>query len=795
MSGASAPKSATRMLLLGIWIVLAIPLLFLASIPISVGTQGLLALLTCAMIYGLKPMVGSKISVRIIVMSIAGVFVLRYWLWRLLETLPSLDDPISLAAALVLFGAETFTVVLFFLTALITSDPVTHARPEPIKLTDVPSVDILVPSYDESPELLAVTLSAAKRITYPEGKKTVVLCDDGGTDQRCNSKDPALAARSQERRKTLQALCAELDVVYSTRAKNEHAKAGNLNAALQNLTGELVLILDADHVPTPEFLARTVGYFAENPRLFLVQTPHFFTNRDPIERNLALPEDCPSENEMFYSEIHRGLDRMGGAFFCGSAALLRRRALDEVGGISGETITEDAETALDIHSRGWESMYLDHAMIAGLQPETFASFIQQRGRWATGMIQMLILKNPMFRSGLSLTQRLCYLNSMSFWLFPLIRMIFLLSPLLYLFFGLEIFVVDSSEVFVYILPYLLIGFIVQNALFSDVRWPQISEVYEIAQTPYILLALIETVRNPRGATFKVTAKDGTLEHAFLSPIYRPLTLLVGVLLAGLLAGVYRWYAFPGDRYVVQIVGAWALYNFILAAFSLRAVFERPRRLTRPRTAVSTPARLTLVPAESDQSPAPSGEPREATILSASPERIQLQLTESGQESWTPEQVGAEVVLLPILPKAADLEVPLTLTLAGVRPGVEGTRVDLAVPADSMIGAARLTAHVVYGDSRRWQFFRKFHAQGSTLVTGLLYVLAKSALSVPQTIYDFLREFSKHEAVPVADDDTPFEDAFTGAARETDAAPALAGAPGAPVAAAANPQDEYLRIED
>ncbi|MBR9762622.1 MAG: UDP-forming cellulose synthase catalytic subunit [Rhodobacteraceae bacterium] len=796
MNARSASLSATKLALLVIWAVLALPLIFLASVPISVGTQGLMALTTCAIIYALKPLVGTKLMVRIIVMSIAGVFVMRYWLWRIFETLPSLDDPISLAAALVLLAAETFTVILFFLTALITSDPVTHVKPEPIKLADVPSVDILVPSYDESPELLAVTLAAAKRVSYPDDKKTVVLCDDGGTDQRCNSDNPEQAAKAKARRATLQALCAELDVVYTTRARNEHAKAGNLNAALEKLSGELVLILDADHVPTPDFLARTVGYFAERPKLFLVQTPHFFTNRDPIERNLALPEHCPSENEMFYSEIHRGLDRMGGAFFCGSAALLRRRALDQVGGISGETITEDAETALDIHSRGWESMYLDHAMIAGLQPETFASFIQQRGRWATGMIQMLILKNPLFRSGLSLTQRLCYLNSMSFWLFPLIRMIFLLSPLLYLFFGLEIFVVGSDEVFVYILPYLLIGFMVQNALFSDVRWPQISEVYEIAQTPYILLALIETVRNPRGATFKVTAKDGTLEHAFLSPIYRPLTLLVGVLLAGLLAGAYRWYAFPGDRYVVQIVGAWALYNFALAAYSLRAVFERPRRLTRPRTAVSSPAQL--VPQTKKAKNAPP--PRDVTIVSASPERIQLHMAEAGADAWSPEEIGGKVLLTPVLPEAPELETALPLSIAELRPGVEGTVIDLAVAPEQMVQAARLTAVVVYGDSRRWQFFRKLHAQSSTLVAGLLYVLAKAALSVPHSLYDFAREIRLHRAAPSVDE-TVFEDAFTGPARDgaLDGArdgsrPAGKNGKGKPGAAAAT-ADDFLRIED
>ncbi|ETW10660.1 cellulose synthase [Roseivivax marinus] len=772
-----------------LWIGLMVPILFLASVPTSVSVQALMAVVTVTIIFVMKPFVAANMPLRLSVLAVASVFVLRYWIWRLVETLPSIDDPISLAAALLLFGAETFTVGLFFLTALITADPVTHPLPPRLKLSEVPSVDILVPSYNESDQLLAVTLAAAKNITYPDDKKTVVLCDDGGTDQRCAHADPEIAKTSQERRARLQKLCADLGVVYSTRARNEHAKAGNLNAALETLEGELLLVLDADHVPTRDILTRTVGYFSENPRLFLVQTPHFFTNRDPIERNLALPETCPSENEMFYSEIHRGLDRLGGAFFCGSAAILRRRALDEVGGIAGDTITEDAETALEIHSRGWESIYIERAMVAGLQPETFASFIQQRGRWATGMIQMLILKNPILRSGLSLTQRLCYLNSMSFWLFPLVRTVFLLSPLLYLFFGLEIFVVTGEEVLAYILPYLLIGFMIQNALFASVRWPQISEVYEIAQTPYLLRAVFETVLRPRGATFKVTAKDDTLDSAFLSPIYRPLTLMTGLLLAGLIAGLIRWIAFPGDRGVIQIVGAWNLYNFLLAAFALRAVFERPWRLVKPRTAVSTPARLAL---SGDETGA-GATMLDVTIIAATAGSVQLRLDpdsgDSATRDWKKLSIkGALATLTPILEKTPQLEAPLEVSISDVSSGADGIRVGLVVDPAHMIAASHLSATVVYGDSSRWHFFRKVRPQSSTLLAGLVYVLAKSVVSIPKSVYDFLREPARRRDQLAADLTLPV-DSFAEASKEQEK-------PAEPVRQRRrSAESQYLEIED
>lgn len=727
-----------------LWLALLVPIVFLASVPTSIIAQGLMALCICALIYVLKPVVSASIVVRFFVLAIAAVFVLRYWLWRMLETLPALDDPVSLGAALVLFGAETFTVGLFFLTALVSGDPVEHAPPPKVKLRDAPTVDIMIPSYNESADLLAVTLAAAKNVTYPDDKKVVVLCDDGGTDQRCAHSDPEVAREARERRAELQELCRELGVVYMTRARNEHAKAGNLNEALKSLKGELVLVLDADHVPTKDFLARTVGYFTENPRLFLVQTPHFFTNRDPIERNLAFSESLPSENEMFYGQIHRGLDRLGGAFFCGSAALLRRRALDEVGGISGETITEDAETALDIHSRGWESMYLDYAMIAGLQPETFASFIQQRGRWATGMIQMLILKNPIFRSGLPFTKRLCYLNSMSFWLFPVVRMIFLLSPLLYLFFGLEIFVVTPAEVLGFILPYLLIGFMIQNALFSHVRWPQISEVYEIAQTPYLLGAIISTIRKPRAASFKVTAKDESLDKAFMSPIAMPLMALTGVLFAGLVAGVMRWVAYPGDRAVVQIVGAWNVYNFILAAWALRSVFERPWRLVRPRTAVSVPARLKMAWPEDmaeAEGPADGADGVEVVIVSATPKSLSVRLPmgAEGDVVKRASDAGVPASVQPLIENIPAFEGPLPVTVGALKSETNGYICILEIPEHAMINASRFAAVVVYGDSSRWEFFRKAVPRSSTLVTGFAYVIRKALMSLPITVLDLLRE--------------------------------------------------------
>ena len=125
-----------------------------------------------------------------------------------------------------------------------------------------------------------------------------------------------------------------------------------MNSALKVTNGDLVLILDCDHIPTRDFLQNVVGWFIKVPKIFLVQTPHSFYNPDPIEKNLDIFGHAPAENDMFYKYIQRGHDFWDSSFFCGSAAVIRRKYLTIIGGIAGDTITEDAETALTLHAAG-----------------------------------------------------------------------------------------------------------------------------------------------------------------------------------------------------------------------------------------------------------------------------------------------------------------------------------------------------------------------------------------------------------------------------------------------------------
>ncbi|MDI9229739.1 glycosyltransferase family 2 protein, partial [Serratia bockelmannii] len=159
---------------------------------------------------------------------------------------------------------------------------------------------------------------------------------------------------------------------------------------------DYVAIFDCDHVPTRSFLQLTMGWFLKDHRLAMLQTPHHFFSPDPFERNLGRFRQTPNEGSQFYGLVQDGNDTWDAAFFCGSCAVLRRTALDEIGGIAVETVTEDAHTSLRLHRQGYTSAYIRIPQAAGLATESLSAHIGQRIRWARGMVQIFRLDNPLF---------------------------------------------------------------------------------------------------------------------------------------------------------------------------------------------------------------------------------------------------------------------------------------------------------------------------------------------------------------------------------------------------------------
>ena len=592
--------SASALLELAAWFALASVLFFLATQPSTLEFQlilgfGTLWFIIEVLMTARNPKRAAWIPVLRLLVILAAIFLsLRYFWWRITETIPFDYGILDLLAGLLLLAAELIGLVTTLFGHFINAHPLCRKPPPlPEDPAALPTVDILVPTYNEDISILEVTIIAATQIRYPADRFNVYLIDDGGTEQKRNDKDPVKAAAAQARHVDLQALCQRYGAHYITRARNEHAKAGNVNNALQHIHGDLVLILDCDHIPTEDILENTVGFFIQNPKLFLLQTPHNFVTPDPVERNLDTFQEMPAENELFYGVIQPGLDFWNTSFFCGSAAVLRRSVLDELGGIGGQTITEDAETTLDALGLGYETAYLPKPMVSGLQPETYSGFIIQRVRWAQGMLQIFMLKNAWQVKGLKFVQRLLYTNFALYWLFPFARIIFVLMPLLFLFFGLKIFDAPPEEMLAYAAPHLLAGVIVTQFFYGHVRWPFISDLYETTQSLYLAKGIIEVLRRPRAPTFQVTPKGEHLEQDFISSLATPFYVLIAINAVALLGGLVRFLTMPEERGAILMVSLWALFDLILLSGAIGVLMERKQRRNAPRINLITPVDVIL----------------------------------------------------------------------------------------------------------------------------------------------------------------------------------------------------------
>lgn len=206
--------------------------------------------------------------------------------------------------AVPLVVAETYSVIdslLFGMTMWRSKQ-----RPEPPAPPADTTVDVFITTYNEPLDLVQRTALAAQAIEHPH--RTWIL-DDGNRTE--------LAAWAEQH--GIGCLHRTADWVDRPR----HAKAGNINNALMATDGELILILDADQVPTPHILDRVLGYFTDE-RMALVQTPQYFVNVDDAD---VLGSQAP----LFYGPIQQGKDGWNAAFFCGSNAVVRREALMQLG--------------------------------------------------------------------------------------------------------------------------------------------------------------------------------------------------------------------------------------------------------------------------------------------------------------------------------------------------------------------------------------------------------------------------------------------------------------------------------
>ena len=535
---------------------------------------------------------------RTIVVGILLALTLRYVAWRSLATL-NLADPLNGVFSLGLFVLEMLMLasgVIQLFLMLRMKDRHREADQKAIAVVEgtfTPTVDILVPTYNEPVFILRRTIIGCQAVDYPH--KRVYLLDD-----TC--------------RPEVQTLAAELGCEYITRPDNRHAKAGNLNHAI-TLTAEagiytksdLIVVFDADFVPTRNFLMRTVGFFQDD-QVALVQTPQSFYNPDPIARNLGLEDILTPEEEVFYRQIQPIRDGAGGVICSGTSFVIRRSALEATGGFVTDSLSEDYFTGIRLAAQGYRLLYLDEKLSAGLAADNMSAHATQRLRWARGTLQAFFIEaNPLTIPGLSPLQRLAHLEGLLHWFTSISRVGYLIAPLAFSFLGVIPVRATLDELMYFFLPYYVVQLTFFSWLNHHSRSALLSDIYSLVLTFPLALTVIQVMLNPFSKGFNVTPKGTSSDrYSFNWNLALPLIILFVITAVSLwrnlgICMVTGWSTSVTPALKGLGLGwLWSSYNLLMIGIALLILLDVPRPDANDWFDLRRTVRLCLSPAIDDQ---------------------------------------------------------------------------------------------------------------------------------------------------------------------------------------------------
>ena len=480
-----------------------------------------------------EPLEFSRSSVSLLFI-ISGIWYIH---WRLPTLAP--DHPFFSA---LLYGAEIYGFLSALLHLMMTWRlTIREAPPCPEGM----SVDVFVPSYNEPVDLVRKTLLAAKNMDYPH---ETWLLDDGN-------------------RQDMKALAERLGVRYLARAENTHAKAGNLNHGLGNSHGDFIAIFDADHAPQKQFLTQTLGYFNDAAVAF-VQTPQDFFNLDSYQHRWQKNKKALwTEQSLFFKVIQRGKDYWNAAFFCGSCAVVRRSAIDSIGGFATETLTEDLHTSVKLHKAGFRSVYVAEPLAFGIAPASVAPFLKQRVRWGRGAMQVFKLENILFCRHLTLAQKLNYLASILTYFDGWQKGIFYFAPAVVLIAGIMPIRASGFDFLAHFLPYYILSIVVFEEVGRGYGGILFAEQYNFARFAAFAWATLGlfTGKGHFDVTSKVRARSPTTTRVFLPQ--QIVLLLNAAALPFSLGMALTSHYLPAEAIGFNIV--WACINCILAFTMMR----------------------------------------------------------------------------------------------------------------------------------------------------------------------------------------------------------------------------------
>ena len=460
-----------------------------------------------------------------------------YLVWRAVFTLPLHNGIIALIFGILLlvseFSAAMGTFELYYRKNR--SNSVDLTLPV-IPLNWYPDVDVIVATHNEPVELLYKTVNALTYMDYPDKSKVhIYIADDGNR--------PAMAKLAQQ-----------LGVGYFPLANNKEAKSGNLNNALRQTKSPLVATFDADMIARREFLMETVPYFFlprvrhadgkwemrkpeevdPNFKIGFIQTPQSFYNPDLFQFNLYAEQNIPNEQDFFSREINVMRNSSNAVAYTGSNTVIARQALDDVGGFPTDTITEDFETGIKIQSKGYTTYSTLRPLASGLAPTSIKSMVTQRVRWARGVVQSVRNTKILTNKGLSVSARISYILSYSYWWSFGRRLVFTFAPIMFALFSLQVVNTSFWQILAIWGPQYIFYSLAIRCLSSDTRNQRWNQIIDTILAPFMVIPVFLETIGLKQLKFKVTDKSSSKpEHSNLVYII-PQLVMLGMSIAGLI---------------------------------------------------------------------------------------------------------------------------------------------------------------------------------------------------------------------------------------------------------------------
>ena len=399
------------------------------------------------------------------------------------------------------------------------------------------TVDVFVPTYNEDCGMLETTLRHCINMDCPH---QTWLLDDGN-------------------RQEMKLLAERLGVNYIAREENTGAKAGNLNNALQYAQGELIAVFDADFRPERDFLSRLAGCFADD-RVAIVQVPQSYYNTDSFQHRRLSKDEIYSDQDTFMHLALPARNNWNAACWIGTNALMRREAIESIGGFPTDCVTEDVLASMYIHGRGWKIAYVNEPLAYGRAPVNVSEYFVQRLRWAKGAFQILRSHNPLFQPGLSLMQRLFYVSSVSHFVEGIAKTVYYLFPAFFFLFG-TVPIHPYPPIIIGMLFYVGTARLILELITGGRTNLLMDEIYSVIRSFIYMMALPALVTGQH-IRFSVTPKDGAKSFA-LQGMAGP-AVIFGSNLAAILITALNPYSVASLGVLGWICFGWCLYMGAIA---------------------------------------------------------------------------------------------------------------------------------------------------------------------------------------------------------------------------------------